>query len=103
MNPWIDAMDFAADCEWGDQGRFVQTYTGGKVKAGILDYEDFSSDGEGGEVPLWQVVIGGVHGALEAVGGRRRSIYDFEFCRSWCEISAHADKRAHVRAHVARI
>jgi hypothetical protein len=81
MTSWIDASDFAADCEWRDHGRFVQTYSDGRIETGILDYEDFYSDGEGGEWPAWQVVIGGVHGALEAVGGRRRSIYDFEFCR----------------------
>lgn len=77
MNSWVDADDFSPD--WPDHGRFVQTYIDGKIEIGILDYEDFYSDGEGGEWPVWQVVIGGHHGALEAMGGERRSLYDFGY------------------------
>jgi hypothetical protein len=79
MNPWIDSYDFAPD--WRDHGRLVQTYADGKVDTGILDYEDFSTGGDGEEYPCWQVVIGGHRGALGAFGGTRHSLYNFEFCR----------------------
>ena len=54
INKWDDGYP-----DWKDSGRLVTILIDGKETTGVLCYDDWVSDGDGDEFPLWLVRVPG--------------------------------------------
>ncbi|WP_455852703.1 hypothetical protein [Pantoea endophytica] len=61
---WTDNLP-----DWQDDGKSITAISDSSEVSGVLYYDDFGSDGEGNEWPIWRIKID---------SGETKSLFDFD-------------------------